>query len=86
MCEPDCVCGAPPGGGLQLDEFSEFKFLKKGAVLPEVQAANQSAGGYGDWTEGDVVYDYQVHNDGLSDPELWTVKAEERRAWMTDSP
>ncbi|KAJ7933832.1 hypothetical protein B0H13DRAFT_683881 [Mycena leptocephala] len=70
---------------LQLDEFGEFKFLKKGVVLPEVQAANQSTGGYGDWMEGDVVYDYQAHDDGLSDPELWTVKAEERRAWMTEA-
>jgi hypothetical protein len=35
--------------------------------------------------EGDVVYDYQAHDDGLSDPELWTVKAEERRAWTTEA-
>jgi hypothetical protein len=60
---------------LQLDEFGEFKFLKKGAVLP---AANQSAG-------GGVLYDNQALYDGLSNPDLWTVKAEERRAWMTEA-
>ncbi|KAJ6581804.1 hypothetical protein B0H19DRAFT_929629 [Mycena capillaripes] len=71
---------------LQLDEFGELKFLKKGAVLPEVQPSNQSApAGYEDWMGSGVVYDYQAHDDGLSDPELWTVKAEERRAWSTEA-
>ncbi|KAF7356415.1 hypothetical protein MVEN_00974300 [Mycena venus] len=70
---------------LQLDEFGEFKYLKRGAVVPEVQLSNQSAPlGYADWMGGDGVYDYQAHDDGLSDPELWTVKAEERRAWTTE--
>ncbi|KAJ7848697.1 hypothetical protein B0H13DRAFT_2674949 [Mycena leptocephala] len=42
---------------LQLDEFGEFKFLKKGAVLP---AVNQSAGGR-------VLYD----NQALYEPFKW---------------
>ncbi|KAJ7656269.1 hypothetical protein DFH06DRAFT_1473531 [Mycena polygramma] len=71
---------------LQLDEFGEFKFLKEGAVLPEVRPSNQSApSGFADWTGSDVVYDYQAHDDGLTNPELWTVKAEERRAWTTQA-
>jgi hypothetical protein len=71
---------------LQLDEFGELKFLKKGAVLPEVQASNQSApAGYADWTGSDVVYNYAEHDNSLSDPEFFTVKAEERRAWTTEA-
>ncbi|KAJ7307009.1 hypothetical protein DFH08DRAFT_1088667 [Mycena albidolilacea] len=71
---------------LQLDEFGEFKYLKSGAVLPAVQPTNQSApDGYTDWVGSDIVYDYQAHDDGLGDPELWTVKAEERRAWTTEA-
>ncbi|KAJ7622908.1 hypothetical protein DFH06DRAFT_1009006, partial [Mycena polygramma] len=71
---------------LQLDEFGEVKFLKKGAVLPEVRPSNQSApSGYADWTGSDVVYDYQAYEDRFSNPELWTVKAEERRAWTTQA-
>ncbi|KAJ6456122.1 hypothetical protein C8R45DRAFT_1222247 [Mycena sanguinolenta] len=71
---------------LQLDEFGEVKFLKSGAVLPEILPANQTAPvGPADWMGSNVVYDYQAHDDGLSDPELWTVKAEERRAWMTEA-
>ncbi|KAJ7931688.1 hypothetical protein B0H13DRAFT_830992 [Mycena leptocephala] len=71
---------------LQLDEFGEFKFLKKGAVLPEVQASNQSAlAGYADWTGSDVVYSYEEHDNSMSDPEFFTVKAEERRAWTTEA-
>ncbi|KAF7370318.1 hypothetical protein MSAN_00663200 [Mycena sanguinolenta] len=66
---------------LQLDEFSEFKSLKSGAVLPDILPANRTTSA--DWMGSDVVYDYQAHDDGLSDPELWTVKAEERHAWMT---
>ncbi|KAJ7656286.1 hypothetical protein DFH06DRAFT_1199134 [Mycena polygramma] len=71
---------------LQLDEFGEFKYLTAGAVLPEVQPANKSAPpGLDDWTGSNVVYDYQAHDDGLSNPELWTIKAEERRAWTTQA-
>ncbi|KAF7370317.1 hypothetical protein MSAN_00663100 [Mycena sanguinolenta] len=70
---------------LQLDEFSEVKFLKSGAVLPEILPTNQTAQESAVWTGSDIVYDYQAHDDGLSDPELWTVKAEERHAWMTEA-
>ncbi|KAJ7016019.1 hypothetical protein C8F04DRAFT_622358 [Mycena alexandri] len=71
---------------LQFDEFGEVKYLKKGAVIPEVQASNQTAPAeYPDWMGSDVVLDYQVHDDALSNPELWTVKAEERRAWTTEA-
>jgi hypothetical protein len=41
--------------------------------------------GYADWTGSDVVYDYQAHDDAMSDPEFFTVKAEERRAWTTEA-
>ncbi|KAJ7796735.1 hypothetical protein B0H14DRAFT_3887436, partial [Mycena olivaceomarginata] len=71
---------------IKLDEFGEVKYLKNGAVLPAVQPTNQSApDGYTDWVRGDIVYDYQAHDNGLGDPELWTVKAEERRAWTTEA-
>ncbi|KAF7356413.1 hypothetical protein MVEN_00974100 [Mycena venus] len=71
---------------LQLDEFGEFKYLKGGAIIPEVQPSNQSTPSeYADWMGSDVVYDYQAHDDGLSDPALWAVKAEERRAWTTEA-
>ena len=71
---------------LQLDEFGEVKFWKSGAVLPEILPSNHTAPvGPADWMGSNVVYDYQAYDDGLSDPELWTVKAEERRAWMTEA-
>ncbi|KAJ6527268.1 hypothetical protein DFH09DRAFT_164284 [Mycena vulgaris] len=72
---------------LQLDEFGEFKFLKAGVVLPDVQqAANQSQpAGYEDWVGSSVMYDYQVRDDAMSDPALWTIGAEERRAWTTEA-
>ncbi|KAJ7484339.1 hypothetical protein FB451DRAFT_1232194 [Mycena latifolia] len=72
---------------LQLDEFGEVKFLKQGAELPAIQtAANQTAPmGYEDWTGSSVMYDYQARDDAMSDPELWTVVAEERRAWATEA-
>ncbi|KAJ6581801.1 hypothetical protein B0H19DRAFT_1251967 [Mycena capillaripes] len=71
---------------LQLDEFGEVKFLKQGAVLPEVQSSNKSvSAGYTDWVGSDVVYDYRAHDEGLTDPELWTIKAEERHAWTTEA-
>ncbi|KAJ7809051.1 hypothetical protein B0H14DRAFT_2867794 [Mycena olivaceomarginata] len=58
---------------LQLDEFGEFKFLKKGAVLPEVRVSKESAPvGYEDWMGSDIIMDYQAHDEGLSDPDLWT--------------
>ncbi|KAJ7250533.1 hypothetical protein B0H12DRAFT_1019181 [Mycena haematopus] len=66
---------------LQLDEFGEFKFLKNDAVIPELQPANQTAPGYAEWT----VHDYRAYTDGLSNPDLWTIKAEERRGWMTEA-
>ncbi|KAJ6527274.1 hypothetical protein DFH09DRAFT_1187083 [Mycena vulgaris] len=71
---------------LQLDEFGEFKFLKAGVVLPEVQqAANQSESvGHEDWEGSSVVYDYQARDDAMRDPALWTIGAEERRAWTTE--
>ncbi|KAK7025136.1 hypothetical protein R3P38DRAFT_3194062 [Favolaschia claudopus] len=70
---------------LQLDEFGEVKYLKEGAVLPEVRPSNESASTeYSSWMGTDVIYDYQAHDDGLVDSELWTIKAEERRAWTTE--
>ncbi|KAJ7716145.1 hypothetical protein B0H16DRAFT_1898493 [Mycena metata] len=71
---------------LQFDEFGEVKYLKKGAVIPEVQASNQTASVESlDWMANDVVLDYQAHDDAKSDPELWTVRAEERRVWATEA-
>ncbi|KAJ7716143.1 hypothetical protein B0H16DRAFT_1801813 [Mycena metata] len=71
---------------LQFDEFGEVKHLKEGAVLPEVRALNQTApAAYADWTGSDVVLDYRTHDDAMSDPELWAVRAEERRGWTTEA-
>ncbi|KAJ6581822.1 hypothetical protein B0H19DRAFT_1251986 [Mycena capillaripes] len=74
---------------LQLDEFSELKFLKKGAVLPEVQPANQTVQVqfmYADWSDNHILFDRDaVHDEAVSDPELWTVRAEKRRAWTTEA-
>ncbi|KAJ7696432.1 hypothetical protein B0H17DRAFT_398290 [Mycena rosella] len=49
---------------LQLDEFTEVKFLKNGAVPSDVNKSSPA------W---------------MSDPELWTIGAEERRAWVTEA-
>ncbi|KAK7025118.1 hypothetical protein R3P38DRAFT_2952806 [Favolaschia claudopus] len=71
---------------LQLDEFGEVKYLKEGAVLPQVHPSNESASTeYSDWMGSDVVYDYQAYDDGLSNAELWTINAEERKAWATEA-
>ncbi|KAJ7491927.1 hypothetical protein FB451DRAFT_511911 [Mycena latifolia] len=66
---------------LQLDEFSEVKFQKKGAAVPDVRlAVNQTTlVGYEDQMGRS---DYQ---DAMNDPALWTVRAEERRAWATEA-
>ncbi|KAJ7180865.1 hypothetical protein C8R46DRAFT_1070789 [Mycena filopes] len=61
---------------LQLDEFGEVKFLREGAVL---RPSNASASAGSD----NIAFDYQAHDDALTDPQLWAVKAEERRAWTT---
>ncbi|KAJ7019802.1 hypothetical protein C8F04DRAFT_975257, partial [Mycena alexandri] len=60
---------------LQFDEFGEVKYLKNGAVIPEVQASNQTAlAEYLDWMGSDVGLDYQAHDDAMSNPELWSVR------------
>ncbi|KAJ6619955.1 hypothetical protein B0H10DRAFT_1131597 [Mycena sp. CBHHK59/15] len=40
---------------------------------------------WGGRQSGNVVYDYEAHDNAMNDPELWTVKAEERRAWTTEA-
>jgi hypothetical protein len=68
---------------LQLNEFGEFVYLKEGVVLPEKwQAVNQTT--FGGAVVHDVVYDYQPYAEATSDPELWNVGAEERRAWIAE--
>ncbi|KAJ6471193.1 hypothetical protein DFH09DRAFT_1110611 [Mycena vulgaris] len=48
---------------LQLDEFGEFKFLKKGAVVPDVQlSANQTEPAQW-WEWRNLAHDYQLHDD-----------------------
>ncbi|KAJ7440751.1 hypothetical protein FB451DRAFT_1377467 [Mycena latifolia] len=65
---------------LQLNEFSELVALKEGIVLPSTwQAANETT------PASDMVYDYKPYAEAISDPELWTVKAEERQAWTTET-
>ncbi|KAJ7163857.1 hypothetical protein C8R43DRAFT_879200 [Mycena crocata] len=73
---------------LQLDEFAEVKHLRRGAVLPEIQRShNQTVPDHtlGYWgTSNDVVYDYDPYDRAMSNPALWVIKAEERRAWSTE--
>jgi hypothetical protein len=33
----------------------------------------------------DAVYDYQPRDNAMTDPDLWVIKAEERRAWTTEA-
>ncbi|KAJ7742988.1 hypothetical protein B0H14DRAFT_3514965 [Mycena olivaceomarginata] len=62
----------------------EFKYLKN-ARPPGGTAHEPSApDGYTDWG-GATLCMTIGHDDGLGDPELWTVKAEERRAWTTET-
>ncbi|KAJ7477258.1 hypothetical protein B0H11DRAFT_2030447 [Mycena galericulata] len=74
---------------LQLDEFSEVKHLRRGAVLPEIpKADNQTIPTeFTDWgfDKYDAVYDYSGYDKAMSDPAFWVVKAEERRAWTTEA-
>ncbi|KAJ7477253.1 hypothetical protein B0H11DRAFT_2281418 [Mycena galericulata] len=74
---------------LQLDEFSEVKHLRRGAVLPEIpKADNQTIPTeFTDWgfDQYDAVYDYSGYDKAMSDPAFWVVKAEERRAWTTEA-
>ncbi|KAF7361152.1 hypothetical protein MSAN_01147000 [Mycena sanguinolenta] len=78
---------------LQLDEFGEVKHLRQDAVIPDIQKANNQtlpddlmSLGYfraSDLTN-EVVYDYGPYDKAMSDPEIWVVHAEERRAWSTE--
>ncbi|KAJ7762714.1 hypothetical protein DFH07DRAFT_956614 [Mycena maculata] len=74
---------------LQLDEFSEVKYLRRGAVLPEIRKAqNQTRpadSSYWGSKPGDVVYDYSEYDKAMGDSNIWAVKAEERRAWSTET-
>ncbi|KAJ7749019.1 hypothetical protein DFH07DRAFT_829387 [Mycena maculata] len=74
---------------LQLDEFSEVKYLRRGAVLPEIRKAeNQTRpADFGYWGSkpNDVVYDYSEYDKAMGDSNIWAVKAEERRAWSTET-
>ncbi|KAJ7229158.1 hypothetical protein GGX14DRAFT_416902 [Mycena pura] len=76
---------------LQLDEFSEVKYLRRGAVLPEIRTAdNQTKPEVSDFwgfepvAENQVLYDYSAYDKAMSDPDRWVVKAEERMAWATE--
>lgn len=75
---------------LQLDEFSEIKHLRRGAVIPEIrQAHNQTVpadfADYWGSNANDVVYDYGEYDRSMSDSAFWVVKAEERKAWSTEA-
>ncbi|KAJ7119123.1 hypothetical protein C8R44DRAFT_625655 [Mycena epipterygia] len=75
---------------LQLDEFSEVKYLRHGAVIPEIQKShNQNAPedflAPLDGTSNNTVYDYGPYDRALSEAALWEVKAEERIAWSTEA-
>ncbi|KAK7025122.1 hypothetical protein R3P38DRAFT_3269847 [Favolaschia claudopus] len=68
---------------LQLDEFGEFKHLK---VWPKVPSSDENTFESTKHSDG-MGSDIHAHddNDGLNDPKLWTIKAEERRAWTTEA-
>ncbi|KAF7343290.1 hypothetical protein MVEN_01761100 [Mycena venus] len=74
---------------LQLDEFSEVKYLRHGAVIPVIKKSPKQ-NTPGDFLEplsgsaNDTVYDYGPYDRALSDAALWEVKAEERIAWSTE--
>ncbi|KAJ7154690.1 hypothetical protein C8R46DRAFT_441899 [Mycena filopes] len=71
---------------LQFDEIGEVKFVKNSAVIPELQLANQTDPvGYEDYMGSDFALNHQTHDDAMSNPALWTVKAEERRGWTTEA-
>ncbi|KAJ7232069.1 hypothetical protein C8J57DRAFT_1384051 [Mycena rebaudengoi] len=73
---------------LQLKEFGEVKYLRQGAVIPEIQQADNQTipDDYADWMGTvDAVYDYQPRDNAMSDPNLWVIKAEERQAWSTEA-
>ncbi|KAJ6452262.1 hypothetical protein C8R45DRAFT_1041062 [Mycena sanguinolenta] len=78
---------------LQLDEFGEVKHLRQGAVIPEIQKANNQTLpndllSLGFWSASDlaneVVYDYSAYDNAMSDPALWVVHAEQRKGWSTE--
>ncbi|KAF7361156.1 hypothetical protein MSAN_01147400 [Mycena sanguinolenta] len=78
---------------LQLDEFGEVKHLRQDAVIPEIKKAdNQTLPddlvslGYFRASDlaNEVVYDYGPYDKAMSDPEIWVVHAQERRAWSTE--
>ncbi|KAJ6530010.1 hypothetical protein DFH09DRAFT_1370814 [Mycena vulgaris] len=87
--QPHCVTQvASVALRLQLDEFGEVKFLKTGAVIPEIRGAdNESVSAdYANWFgTADAVYDYEPYDSATSDPDLWTIMAEERTAWSTEA-
>ncbi|KAJ7695018.1 hypothetical protein B0H17DRAFT_438936 [Mycena rosella] len=74
---------------LQLDEFGDVKYLRRGAVLPEIHISNNQTVpmdvfGFFGGNSNDVVYDYSAYDRAISDSAFWVVKGEERRAWSTE--
>ncbi|KAJ7248675.1 hypothetical protein C8J57DRAFT_1475427 [Mycena rebaudengoi] len=75
---------------LQLSEFGEVKHLRHGAVIPQIQRAENI-----DTTDDiphsvptnstNTRYDYGPYDAAMSDPDLWVVKAEERTSWSTEA-
>ncbi|KAF8137942.1 hypothetical protein K438DRAFT_1996600 [Mycena galopus ATCC 62051] len=70
---------------LQLTEFGEFVSLKEGVVLPDQWQIVLNHTTAAATTVHDIVYDYQPYAEAISDPELWNVQAQERRAWTTET-
>ncbi|KAJ7674458.1 hypothetical protein B0H17DRAFT_1082098 [Mycena rosella] len=76
---------------LQLDEFGDVTYLRRGAVLTEIpghRSNNQpvllDVLGFLGGSSDDAVYDYRAYDRATSDSAFWVVKGEERRAWYPE--
>ncbi|KAJ7067834.1 hypothetical protein C8F01DRAFT_1115903 [Mycena amicta] len=76
---------------LQLDQFSEVKYLRRGSILPKVRKADNQTRpeSFNAWDFGqktnEVVYNYTEYDNAMTDAAYWVVKAEERRGWVTET-
>ncbi|KAF7979331.1 hypothetical protein HWV62_42745 [Athelia sp. TMB] len=71
---------------LQLDEYAEVKFPRRGAVMPTAPiCGNSTCKDEGQWWRMNGLPDSDSersrYQDALRDPELWDIQAEERTAW-----
>jgi hypothetical protein len=70
---------------LQLEEFSEVKYLRRGTVIPEIKKSPKQNAPRDFLGANDTIYDYGPYDRALSDAALWEVKAEERIAWSAEA-